>query len=174
MPNIVFTYKISGNLSYATIDTSTGAVTFQNNTGALRSVNVVAECTYDGNTYTSPIVSVKQNAYVPPVETLTYYADIKITSAGIPTTVSDITAPSSYTNGSFSYTVPVKGNTIILLCPSSKSLVSCVKQGEILDDITTELNNSVTNVTYNSKEYKMYQFRYSANIINNTFEIKFN
>ncbi len=170
--SVSFTYSLN-NSTYASINTSTGSVTFQNNTGGSRSVTVTAKCTYDSKTYTKT-ASITQAAYVPPVETLTYYTDIKTTSIGIPVSISDITSPSSYTNGTFSYTIPVKGNTIILLCPSSKSLQSCVKQGEILDDITTELNSSVTNVTYNGKEYKMYQFKYSANIINNTFEIKFN
>lgn len=167
------TITYSSNQSYATVD-STGKVTFSSHTNTSARTATITATVTDGTHQFTKTANVTQSAYVAPTETLTYYADIKTLSAGGSAGISDITAPTSFTNGTFNYTVPAKGNTVILLCPSSKSLQSCIKQGEILDNITVELNSSVTNVTYNSKSYKMYQFRYAANIQGEIFEVKFN
>lgn len=173
LSGIVFTYKINGNPSYATINSSTGAVTFQNNTGALRSINVVAECTYNGDPYTSSNVSVSQNAYVAPVETLYTYVGWVKTSAGVPVEINDFVSKKETvsTTKTINVTVDEIVNTIVVLCPSTMSLTLCESQ-TLKEDISSIMD--MTTVTYNGKQYKMYQHRFGTSLKGNEFKIIFN
>ena len=91
-----------------------------------------------------------------------------------PVTISQFTAGASSTTKTIDYTPTELVNTIIAVCPSTMNIISCIKHGEIEDDITAEMLASVTNVTYNGKSCKMYQFKYGSSIKNNPFTIIFN
>lgn len=91
-----------------------------------------------------------------------------------PVLISGFTVGASSTTKTVNYTPTELVNTIIAVCPSTMSLTSCVKHGDIEDDITAEMLASVSNVTYENKSCKMYQFKYSSSIRNNAFTITFN
>lgn len=66
-------------------------------------------------------------------------------------------------------------NIVAVLCPTELTLTSCVKQGEIQDDITTEMLASVATVTYNDTSMKMYQYKYLTGLLDDaTFVCAFN
>ena len=72
------------------------------------------------------------------------------------------------------YTPTELVNVIIAVCPSTMSLSSCIKHGEIEDDITSRMLASETEVTYEGVTCKMYQFKYGSTIRNNAFTFEFN
>lgn len=66
-------------------------------------------------------------------------------------------------------------NIVGVICPSTLSLSSAKHTGEIEEDLTSEMQASVTNVTYNNKSCKMYQFKYLTGVLTNeNFTINFN
>lgn len=166
------TFTFSSNQSYCVVDNSTGVVTFPaSQSTSQRTSTITASCTYEGQTY-SRTATVKQAAYVPPAEYV-YVGSARNTTSD-PVSISGFTAGASSTTKTVDYTPTDVVNTIIAVCPSTMSLTSCVKHGEIEDNITTEMLASVTNVTYENKSCKMYQFKYSSSIKNNAFTITFN
>lgn len=65
-------------------------------------------------------------------------------------------------------------NFVIALCPINMNLISCVKTGEVSNDITDEMLASISEVVYNGKTLKMYQYRYKTGLLyNENFVIKF-
>ena len=87
-----FTY--TSNQSYASVNSSTGAVTFSANSGNARSATITAKCTYNGVDYTKT-ATVNQNAYVAPV---TYTITRNLTGmVSSNTTTNSVTSGGSYT-----------------------------------------------------------------------------
>lgn len=248
---VVFTYSVPQ--AYASVDSSTGVLTFQNSTSANRRVAVVtASCVFEGQTYTR-MASVTQEAYVinsysvtrnltgvnssnstnSVTESSSYtttlslasgYQDMSVTvtmggtnitssalngnvvtiasvtgnvvitatatqipvvteyvyagsvrnSTSDPVSISQFTSGASSTTKTINYTPTEIVNTIIAVCPSTMNLTSCVKHGEIEEVITSEMLASVSNVTYDNKSCKMYQFKFGVSIRNVAFTITFN
>lgn len=170
--NVVFSF--SSNQSYASVGSSTGVVTFTaSQSTSQRSATITASCTFEGQTYSRTAI-VTQAAYVPPVVEEYVYAGSAKNTTSNPVAIGSFTAGASSTTKTVNYTPTELVNTIIAVCPSTMSLTSCVKHGDIEDDVTAEMLASVTNVTYENKSCKMYQFKYSSSIRNNAFTITFN
>lgn len=166
------TFTFSSNQTYASVVTATGAVTFASSQSVEdRYATITASCVFDGVTYTKTAVAI-QSAYVPSA-TYVYAGSFRNTTSS-PVGISSFTAGASSTTRTVNYTPSETVNTIIAVCPSSLTLASCVKHGEIEDDITELMLASETAVTYNGKASKMYQFKYGASIKNNAFTITFN
>lgn len=137
-------------------------------TSSALSNNVVTIASVTGN-----VVITATATQIPVVVEYVYAGSAKNVTSD-PVTISQFTAGASSTTKTVDYTPTELVNTIMAVCPSTMSLTSCVKHGEIEDDITAEMLASVTNVTYESKSCKMYQFKYGSSIKNNAFTITFN
>lgn len=167
-------FTFSSDKSYASVDSANGVVTFQSSqSSAARTATITASCVFEGRTY-SRTATVTQAAYVPPVVEEYVYAGSAKNTTSYPVSISGFTAGASSTTKTVNYTPTELVNTIIAVCPSTMSLTSCVKHGEIEDDITDYMLASASNVTYENKSCKMYQFKYSSSIRNNAFTITFN
>lgn len=169
---VAFTF--SSDSPYASVDSANGVVTFQSSqSSAARTATITASCVFEGQTY-SRTATVNQAAYVPPVVEEYVYAGSARNTTSDPVSISGFTAGASSTTKTVNYTPTEVVNTIIAVCPSTMSLTSCLKHGEIEDDITDYMLASVANVTYENKSCKMYQFKYGSSIKNNSFTITFN
>lgn len=172
------TITYSSNQSYATVD-STGKVTFGSHTNtSARTATITAtvSCTDENGTHTyTKTATVTQSAYVAPVETANmYFGGAASTSATVDISAMTLVKTQATNNKTMSVSIGNKlYNIVIFLCPSNMSLQSCVKQGEILDDITDMMKENVTTVTYEGKSMKMYQKKYTTGKLEaSTFEIK--
>lgn len=168
--DVTFTY--SSNQSYAQVNNNTGVVTFPSNSSEnTRTATITASCVYNGQTY-SKTTTVTQQAYVQPVYNL-YVGSAKNTTSN-PWPIESFTPAITSTETIIDYTPTELVNVIIAVCPSTMSLSSCVKHGEIEDNITSKMLASETEVTYEGVTCKMYQFKYGSTIRNNAFTFEFN
>lgn len=180
--DVVFTY--SSNQSYATVNNS-GVVTFTaSESTSQRTATITASCTYNGQTY-SKTATVTQEALVVPdaVYRVGYALNTAKDAQGRmeATSIGLFQEIRSTTDSTIDFTIGSKSNVVIVICPANKHLVSCVKQGAILDDITTNMTSPLPNwnstglvggtsvETYNGETVNMYQFRYGGNLLDERF-----
>lgn len=169
IPNPTITYTSSQ--PYASV-TNDGKVTFASHTGtSIRSAIITVTISYEGYSATKT-ASVSQSAHVTPTDHDYIYAGGAATSnASI--NISQFNEVKSVDATSKSISFTIEGHNIVaILCPTTLSLTSCKKLGEIVDDITNRMSSS--NVTYNDKPMKLYQFKYLTGLLHNqTFEAIF-
>lgn len=187
------TYTITRSLSHVTSSNSSNSVNegssytttlslvsgYQNMsvTVSMGGTNITSSA-LNGNVVT--IASVTGNVVITatatqiPVQTEYVYAGSVRNSTSDPVSISQFTSGASSTTKAINYTPTEVVNTIIAVCPSTMSLTSCVKHGEIEENITSEMTASVSNVTYENKSCKMYQFKFGVSIKNTAFTITFN
>ena len=187
------TYSVTRNLTGVSSSNATSSVTEGSSYTTTLSLasgyqNMSVTVTMGGTNITSSalngnvvtIASVTGNVVITatatqiPVVTEYVYAGSVRNSTSDPVSINQFTAGASSTTKTVNYTPTETVNTIIAVCPSTMNLTSCVKHGEIEDDITDYMLASVSNVTYENKQCKMYQFKYGSSIKNNAFTITFN
>lgn len=178
------TFTYASNQSYATVNNS-GVVTFPaSESTSQRTATITASCTYNGQTY-SKTATVTQDALVVPdaVYRVGYALNTAKDAQGrmAATSISLFQEIRSTTDSTIDFTIGSKGNVVIVICPANKHLVSCVKQGAILDDITANMTSPLPNwnstglvggtsvETYNGETVNMYQFRYGGNLSGERF-----
>lgn len=169
------TFAFTSNQSYANVGSSTGVVTFTaSQSTSQRTATITASCTFEGQTYTKT-ATVTQAAYVAPVETEYIYAGGH-TSWDPTMSVSDFTEIKHVDASSKTISFTVTGYNIIgVLCPTGLTLTLAKHLGEVEEDLTQEMLSSVSNVSYNGKNYKMYQFKFLAGILSGeNFTMNFN
>lgn len=187
------TYSITRNLSGVNSSNTSNTITEGNSYTTTLSLvsgyqNMSVSVTMGGTDITSSalndnivsIVNVTGNIVITasatliPVEVNYIYAGSVKNMTSDPITINQFTAGASTTSKTIDYIPTEVVNTIIAVCPSTMNLTSCIKHGEIEEVITSEMLASVSNVTYDSKPCKMYQFKFGVSIKNVAFTITFN
>lgn len=170
--NVPITYTVTTGNTFVSILNQTGQITVDNNTGNARNIVITATCSFEGWFYVKT-ANITQEAYTTPTETTYTYIGWAKTNAGVPLGISDFVSKkqTNSTTKTVNVTVNETVNTIVVLCPSNMSLTLCESQ-VLKEDISSLM--TMTNVTYNEKAYKMYQYRYGSSINGTEFKINFN
>lgn len=158
------TFTYTSNQSYASVNSSTGVVTFAaSQSTSQRSATITASCTFEGQTYTKT-ATVSQAAYVEPG-----YSNISIGYGvflnGDRATINDYVPKETVQKSEkqiTNFVINENCNTILALAPTDLTLTQFIKKAGIDDDITSKVYT--TTETYEGYPVKLYQFTYGGNL----------